>query len=257
MTTKRIVVGVDESPGARAALEWAVDESGLRGCTLLVVHALGVRHADPLEGEPAIRGYDDFAEQLLTGLVAAASARRPGVPVTTLLSHGQPADTLIDLSCDAELVVVGTRGNNGFTTTMLGSVSLDTAVHALCPVAVVPRQAPRPAVGDAAPDVVLGSAPGRAGRPALKFARAEARMRAAALRSVQFDDQPAESLLRAAQGAQLLVIGYSDDRWGSRLGPVSTSVLHRSPCPVVVVGAPQRTPADPVAGIASQVPARL
>ncbi len=36
---ERIVVGIDGSDGSRRALEWAIDESRLRRCTLLVVHA--------------------------------------------------------------------------------------------------------------------------------------------------------------------------------------------------------------------------
>jgi len=73
----------------------------------------------------------------------------------------------------------------------------------------------------------------------LEFARHEAHVRGAALQTVRADGEPAEALLRAAQDAQLLVVGchHSDDRWSTRLGPVPTSILHRSPCPVVVVGA--------------------
>lgn len=40
----RIVVGVDSSQGARAALEWALAEARLRGATVEVVHAW---HAPP------------------------------------------------------------------------------------------------------------------------------------------------------------------------------------------------------------------
>jgi nucleotide-binding universal stress UspA family protein len=233
MTTQRIIVGVDGSPGARTALEWAVDECRLRACTLLVVHA---RERHPDAGGPVTPGYDAVAERLLTEHAAAASARRPSVPVTTLLGGGLPADTLIKLSVDAELVVVGTRGSNGFTSTMLGSVSSHTAGHAHCPVAVVP-QLPSPVGNHDGEPVVVGISDGRTGRLALEFARHEAQLRGARLQSVEADNEPAEALLRAAQGAQLLVLGchHSDDRWGSRLGPVPTSILHRCPCPVVAV----------------------
>lgn len=233
MTMQRIIVGVDGSAGARTALEWAADECRLRACTLLVVHA---REPHPDALGPVQPGYDAAAEHLLTQHAAAASARRPSVPVTTLLSGGAPADTLIGLSADAELVVVGTRGSNGFTSTMLGSVSTRTAGHAHCPVAVVPQRVPQDS-HDGERDVVVGVSDGRTGRLALEFARHEAHLRSARLQSVQADTEPTELLLRAAQGAQLLVLGchHSDDRWGSRLGPVPTSILHRSPCPVVAV----------------------
>lgn len=243
MNSQRIIVGVDGSSAASTALEWAVDECRVRGCTLLVVHSLEARDGQQAAGAPAFDGYDEFAERLLSGHAAAASDRQPGVPVTTLLSLDPPVDTLIDLSSDAEMVVVGTLPSNGLTSTMLGSVSHRTAVHAHSPVAVVPQRAALPGTGLPA-RVVVGISGGHAGLLALDFARHEAEMRGAVLETVQADDEPAEALLRAAQDAQLLVVGchHSDDRWSTRLGPVPASILHSSPCPVVVVGAAHAPP---------------
>ncbi len=232
MTSQRIIVGVDGSSGARTALNWAVDECRQRGCTLAILHADAGR-------ELAVGGSTDSAEQLLSEYATAASARRPTVPVTTMLSRERAADTLIDLSVDAQLVVVGTRGSNGFTTSMLGSVSHRTAAHARCAVAVIPQGPTPPAAERGTRDVVAGATDDHAGRLALEFARHEAHARGTALRIVRADDEPVETLLRAAENADLLVLGchHSDDRWATRLGPVPTAVLPRSPCPVVVVGA--------------------
>lgn len=49
------------------------------------------------------------------------------------------------------------------------------------------------------------------------------------------------ALQAAAIGAELLVVGCHrpDDHWFSRLGPVASWLLHRSPCPVAVVGRAQ------------------
>jgi nucleotide-binding universal stress UspA family protein len=44
---------------------------------------------------------------------------------------------LIDLSEDADLVVVGAQGHGGFAGMLLGSVSQHIAVHARCTVVVV------------------------------------------------------------------------------------------------------------------------
>jgi nucleotide-binding universal stress UspA family protein len=62
------------------------------------------------------------------------------------------------------------------------------------------------------------------------------------------DADPSEALLIAARTAQLVVLGchHSDDRWSTRLGPVAATVLHQSPCPVVVVGARRHTPTSPM-----------
>lgn len=51
------------------------------------------------------------------------------------------------------------------------------------------------------------------------------------------EGRAAETLLTAAEGATLLVIGARrrDAHPGSRLGPVAHAMLHHSPCPVAVV----------------------
>jgi nucleotide-binding universal stress UspA family protein len=60
------------------------------------------------------------------------------------------------------------------------------------------------------------------------------------------------ALQAAAIGAELLVVGCHrpDDHWFSRLGPVASWLLHRSACPIAVVGRAQvaKQPAEEVAG---------
>lgn len=53
------------------------------------------------------------------------------------------------------------------------------------------------------------------------------------------------ALGEAALGAELLVVGCHrpDEHWFSRLGPVASWLLHRSPCPIAVVGKPHHAQA--------------
>lgn len=50
---------------------------------------------------------------------------------------GDPAEELVKESCDADMVVVGSRGGAGFTALLTGSVSSKVTHHAACPVVVV------------------------------------------------------------------------------------------------------------------------
>lgn len=156
----RIIVGVDGSPMAEKALRWALAEAQIRrGTTLTVVHAYAppqVRNdtfsADAFMDAGIVRRRNELqrsqreedethvrqaAEQLLERLLADVEARATGVEVVPLAVPSDPATTLIDMSHDAELIVVGSRGRGGFTGLLLGSVSHQCLHHARCPVAVI------------------------------------------------------------------------------------------------------------------------
>ena len=85
---------------------------------------------------------DKQARQVLaeaTALVAEIGTET-GVPVRIAdadIYHAAPVPTLIDLSKDAEMVVVGSRGMGAFRRGLLGSISTGLVHHAHCPVAVI------------------------------------------------------------------------------------------------------------------------
>jgi nucleotide-binding universal stress UspA family protein len=164
----RIVVGVDASPDAKRALAWAAAEARLRQAVLQVVHAyhsknvaapvyFGSTHTwdaavgaagdpSPPELTASVHTREAFEEavrsqahELLEALLGELGATVSGVEVQqTVVEDRHPAEALVQLSVEADLLVVGSRGRGGFSELLLGSVSHAAVLHAVCPVVVVP-----------------------------------------------------------------------------------------------------------------------
>jgi nucleotide-binding universal stress UspA family protein len=141
---EHIVVGVDGSDSSRKALEWAYDEAGHHGATLLVVSTWEppTLPMTPPYGNLAPEDYGgqprQEALQLLERFTAELVPKDPVVDVRTSVEEGKnPAKVLIERSHEADLVVVGSRGHGGFMGMLLGSVSQHLVAHAQCPVVVV------------------------------------------------------------------------------------------------------------------------
>ena len=138
---ERIVVGVDGSEPSEKALRWAADEARLRGATLDVVLAWEpmMVGAYPYGGTPAFdpAELEAGAKERLASAMADLDTSGLVAPPNELLRCGSPSSVLIELSKDADLVVVGSRGRGGFAGLLLGSVSQQVLHHAHCPVALV------------------------------------------------------------------------------------------------------------------------
>jgi len=137
----RIVVGVDGSPAAAAALEWAANEARLRGSSLLLVHVWSLPAAAGGIGFPAayppLELLEKEAESLVDRVADEAAVLLQGIALTRSAIRGMSAYALIEAARDAELLVVGSRGLGGFKELLLGSVSHQCAAHAPCPVVIV------------------------------------------------------------------------------------------------------------------------
>jgi len=137
----KIVVGVDGSPGSRAALRWAHDEARLRAATLVAVAVWQYPMMTSLPAFGAMPPPEDLgteAEAALLKTLSDEGVEATGdVPVTTVVAEGPPAKALLEAAGDAAMLVVGSRGHGGFTGLLLGSVSQQCASHAACPVVVV------------------------------------------------------------------------------------------------------------------------
>jgi nucleotide-binding universal stress UspA family protein len=136
---ERIVVGVDGSESSRDALRWAVDEARRRQAAVEVVHAWRtIPVSDYLFTEREPGGSSRYAQRLLDEAVEAVDTT--DVTVERKLKTGGAAQALIHEAKGADLLVVGSRGHGGFSGLLLGSVSLQAAHHAPCPVVIVPPE---------------------------------------------------------------------------------------------------------------------
>ncbi len=134
-----VVVGVDGSPNADAAVAFAAGEAAARGTTLTVV---AVCHqptvADAPLSQDAFDAYESSARDILDEAVAHARRSAPGLDVEGRLERGAPSVALINAASGALQLVVGQRGHGGFVGLLLGSVSSQVVHHAPCPVTIVP-----------------------------------------------------------------------------------------------------------------------
>ncbi|MBB2910820.1 nucleotide-binding universal stress UspA family protein [Streptosporangium becharense] len=145
----RIMVGVDDSAAARAALTWAGRHARVTGAELVVLHAWGdllgrrAPYVSPaaLAEETALRA---DAEAVAAAAVAAVGEEYPEVPVRSLVCRERASLALLRHAAEADLLVLGCRpvGAAAYT----GATLRSCLALAPCPtVAVSPGHVGRPA----------------------------------------------------------------------------------------------------------------
>ncbi len=142
-TTSGIVVGVDDSPAATLAVEWAARDAELRSVPLTLVHAISPTLATWWETPlpPGLAQWQkEHGRRLLDDAVKVAEAACGSagpVRIHTELFSSAAIPTLVDLSKGAVLLVTGSRSGDGWRGRLLGSVASALVRHAHCPVAVI------------------------------------------------------------------------------------------------------------------------
>lgn len=137
-----ILVGVDGSPESLGAVDWAVARAARDGWRVHILCAYSLPSFTTASLDGGYAALDDTAVRSGAQAVvdeAVARAQDKDVAVTGSLETGDPAGVLVDLSGEAALAVVGTRGGGGFADRLLGTVSSALPAHAYCPTIVVPR----------------------------------------------------------------------------------------------------------------------
>jgi len=144
-----ILVGVDGSAAALGAVRWAAHDAALRNVPLTLVHVVNA----PVPGwsqVPALAGFrqwqDKRARQFIKSAIKVAeesTGERGPVQIDSKVFYSATVPTLVGLSKEAEMVVVGYRGHGGTVVrNFLGSVSSGLVYHAHCPVAVIHDEEP-------------------------------------------------------------------------------------------------------------------
>lgn len=143
-----ILVAVDGSPASKVATDWAARNAAMKHLPLKLVVVIS---------PPAVMGFPEvpmpsvyFDWQAGEGrkvlddaraIVNEATADTP-IEVTSETVNGSTVPTLVELSKDAQLIVVGCRGHGALARGLLGSVSSGLIHHAHCPVAVIHDEDP-------------------------------------------------------------------------------------------------------------------
>lgn len=274
MNSAEILVGYDGSDESRRALRWAAREAQLRKMPLTTCHVWHWPFAMTPSGPEILETFRLMSEHTAESGAIIARGVAHGLIVRGRAVRGPVAETLLGLSGQAEMLVVGHRGNEGFDGLLVGSVAARLAAHAYCPLVVV-RESPATEEGP----VVAGVDGSPGSGAALAFAFEEAALRgvgvhlvcsaqdpAASVREAGEWDQeaaarfermvapwcekyprvpartsfvtapPRQALLSAAEEATLLVVGRRGhgDVRGL-LGSVSQYMTHYAPCPVAIM----------------------
>jgi nucleotide-binding universal stress UspA family protein len=256
-----VLVGVDGSDHALAAVRWAAEEAASRRERLAIAHA--TRYAAP-ENLPAQIGH---ARAVLSQAYATALPRTSDIRPTMVLLDEDPVPALAGASERAALLVLGMTGSGGLGDILLGSTTVEVCGQARCPAVGVRRW---PHTHHTDPIVVLGLSALPTDAPAVQVAFELASRRGWELTVVhtrhgrrrdrnpladrlagwsrRYPDvtvswrlptgPPDKALLELAGSAEAVVTGSRRHGHVARalLGSTSRSVLRHSPAPVIVAG---------------------
>ena len=177
-----IVVGIDGSAASDAAVLWAAREAAMRNEPLALVHMLKDVRADVSADTDAGRSRGMAGRRRPKVLEQAVKIAEDAAPkdrkisITSEVKGSPPVPTLVEMSEEAEMIVVGSNGRGAVGRVLLGSVSSGVVHGAKCPVAVIRAEASHTPPSDRAP-VLVGIDCSPASELALAIAFEEASFR--------------------------------------------------------------------------------
>lgn len=139
---KKILVPTDFSATAYSALAYALEFSRTtKDAQIDVVHMyLPATSAEYPNIVPPIAELMEAQEKMLVNFAAEVlKDQSVTTPVKTQLVIGFPADEIVRLSAEYDLVVIGATGQSDALDNMFGSISSHVARKSKCPVILVPK----------------------------------------------------------------------------------------------------------------------
>ena len=271
MTARGVVaVGVDGTPEAAQAAQWAVYAAQLRHLDVLVVSAYEIQMINPELPPEATVAVRSAAERVV-GEVVCQLIVPPTMKVDTLIEMSSPVTLLLRVSATAALLVLGAHHFNLIDRLLTGPVASAVAAQASCPVVVVPGG--RTATGVDIRPVVVALDGETAATATLDFAFAEAELRGCGVtalhalavrdpvsdqgrrtglaevlagheqdhpdipvRALFIPGDPEHAIIDSSFSAAMVVVGRPHRRrLGSWSRSVAKAVLDHTHCPLVVV----------------------
>jgi nucleotide-binding universal stress UspA family protein len=173
----QVVVGVDGSAAAIAAVRWAAATAAARDLLLRIVHVIdfsptGFSGAPYIESAKVFEWAEEDGRVMLSDAAAAARAVAPDVEIETALVPAGGSHWFVEESARAHMIVLGASGSGRIGGALLGSTPVVVASHGRCPVVVVRGEEP-----DATAPVVVGVDGSPVGERALAAAFEEAAQR--------------------------------------------------------------------------------
>ena len=141
----RIVVGLDDTPTARAALRWAARQARLTGATVRAVHVIdwpiGIEAFGSIEvGEDGLLPEEKVSAPYRRGIRRVFEEAAPDPGWQLQFAEGDTGPVLVAEAADADLLVIGTRTTPDWTGDVSGPVAHHCMSHMTCPVVAVPLE---------------------------------------------------------------------------------------------------------------------
>ncbi|PTL71520.1 hypothetical protein C1I63_00690 [Rathayibacter caricis DSM 15933] len=141
-----VLVGIDDSDDARAALAFAASWAARTQQTLHVLHAWRTPFLwnDGVPPETLLGDITAQHAEVLADAVAEARRLHPGLVVEGVEVDGVAARSLLDAASGRALLVVGDGGVSRLERMLIGSVGHDVLVNLAVPTVIVGRRSPAP-----------------------------------------------------------------------------------------------------------------